>query len=206
MIIMIGEKFHNEYKVSKNWFSPRVFYKSLCAFVTSLFGMFMFFMVFHFWTMKLPIDLVFDTISLFKSTGYTENGDKKKDTMRRLMNHINFEQFSKDYQELEKVDLGQKLLYPFTSPCHVVLCFFYGLMYLGFGICLFDGPDGSWVISIYIVAAIIAVIVNLYAFLIVLRWLIIFLGTLMLFAFVLACLFICACTSSSSNSSNTSYI
>ena len=175
MIIMIGSRFHHDHSNDTNTlFTDKSIYMVVCAFLTPLFGILMFFVVSHFWTQKLPIDIIIGALSSFQ----TKDNFGCKNVMQNLTALAAYlkDEFPEDYKNFQEVTLYTKLIYPFTSPVHVVLCLLYGAMLLGFFVCaMINVPSFGWMV-LYLSGICICVIVNFYALAVAFMWLVTIVG------------------------------
>lgn len=235
MIVAIGARFHFEYKSSEdknnmngnndtendmdsntgrdNYLpSGQLWYMIILAYFIPVIGMFMFFVVHHYWTQKFPIEVFRDLFEvLVKKPGMKETfmfwkkGEEFSGTMTEIMQYINGEHLEEDYEQYQKTNCENKILYPFTSPVHVILCFIYtGLLFsfiLCFGIgfpSLAGNQSGVWIIFC-VVATMYGALLNVYAFSVAGLYIMIFVGILLIIATVLVLCFLAVCLSSSNN-------
>ena len=180
MIIIIGARFHYEYADNRAIeMSGQLWYMIIFTYIMPLLGILMYFVVHHFWTMTLPVDVVFDLVTKLQSKG------KQSKKLEELKNEVG-ENFQTDYSQFEEVPFWKKFIYPFTSPFHAVLIGFYGLLFLGFFLCCtLDAPYGIWT-WFYVAAGGLTVILNIYATSITFVWVMGFIGIVTAIAVVTA--------------------
>ena len=210
MILIIGVRFHHDYTIRGNVeTSGQLWYMMICAYLTPLLGMIMFFVVHHFWTMKLPIDLIYDVLTEFQTKCKINNkkahNENTKSVFEDLINYIDMDKLAKDYNDAYPpgmlTGLDKKILFPFTSPLHVILCMLYCGMLFGFCLCsLIDGALDDWLI-LYFVAGFIGTAINIYALAVVGCWISILLFVLLaILSVILLCLLVSMCSSMASSS------
>ena len=176
MIIIIGERFHNEYTNYRAIeMSGQLWYMMIFTFLMPLIGIFMFLVVHHVWTMTLPVNVTYDMIFKKMQT----KGQKAKILEKEIKNKNEFEE---DYEKLENVSTWRKFIYPYISPLHITLTFGYFLFFAGFFICCFvDGTFGNW-FRLYIATAVFAVLVNINATGVTILWVVIIGGIIAVIA------------------------
>ena len=172
MIVIIGSRFHYEYTNNKaietNW---KLWYMMLFPYLMPIFGMPMFFLIHHFWTTKLPVDVIFTVISEFQAKGKEDYQDTDAN-IKKLQDHLG-NSFTNDYNEFKEVPFWKKFIYPYFSPVHVILITVYILMFSAFFVCCtVDGPFGNW-LWFYVATAGFALIINIYSSSVIMLWLII---------------------------------
>ena len=207
MIAVIGGRYHHDFTAGPGIISGQLWYMMVCGYLMPVFGMAIFFVVHHFWTMKLPLDLIFDFIKMLQTEGIEAENTKKDELDRQkiiaVTNHI--DNFEGDYNNLQKIHFSTKFGYPFSSPLHIVLTSIYSAMLFVFCLCsLIGGPNsGPWVLF-YLLSGLLGTLVNMYALAVFFVWLFfvlsILVGILMIIAVILLCLFLASF--GSSNSSN----
>ena len=178
MIVIIGSRFHHEYAnyraIEMSW---QLWYMMISAYLLPLLGMIMFFIVHHFWTMKLPVDIIYNLLCEFQTKGEKGNKDTDK-TLKELNEHLGGDKFKNDYNELNEVSKLSKFIYPYTSPFHIIAIHFYGLILLGFFICCtVNGPFGNW-FWFYCIAGAFALLTNIYSASVICAWPLIIIATL----------------------------
>uniref|UniRef100_A0A1X7TXF7 Uncharacterized protein n=1 Tax=Amphimedon queenslandica TaxID=400682 RepID=A0A1X7TXF7_AMPQE len=163
--------------------------------------------VHHFWTMKLPLDLIFDFIKILQTEGIETDNSKKEEEEKQKIRSVTkyIDNFESDYNDLQKIHFSTKFGYPFSSPLHIVLTSIYSAMLFVFCLCsLIGGPtSGPWLIA-YLISGLLGTVVNMYALAVFLVWsffvLSILVGILIVIAMILLCIFLASF--GSSNSSN----
>ena len=209
MVLIIGVRFHHDYTTRGNVeASGQLWYMMICAYLTPLLGMIMFFVVHHFWTMKFPVAFIYDVLIEFQTKGKINNEkahDKHKETVfKKLINYIDIDELTEEYKDAYILTgFDKKILIPFTSPLHVIACMLYCGMLLGFCLCsLIDGALADWLI-LYFVAGSIGALVNIYALAVVGCWVSILLFVLLaILSVILLCLLLSMCGSTSSSNRN----
>ena len=128
----------------------------------------MFFLVHHFWSERFPISFLLDVLRFcLSSKNLTELPGSVKESNSLMKKLIT--KFATDIKQYDKTKLEVQVLFPFTSPVCIVFCFIYFCMMVTFISCYmadhktFDGWIGFDVFFIVLV-----LIVNIYAFSIVL--------------------------------------
>ena len=179
--------------------SGELWFMICCAFMTPIFGVIMFFVVHHFWTQKFPINVILDFLKVLKEPTIIDTltswKEEKSEDIRKVVDYLNEEQLQED---VKKIPSGRnrfcdKLTYPFKSPLHIILCLLYAIMLLTFFICcIVKGPGGGWILF-YFLAFIFGFIVNWYACSVAIVWIMIFIGTLIVIAYVLLILILFCC-------------
>ena len=154
MIAVIGGRYHHDFTAGPGIISGQLWYMMVCGYLMPVFGMAIFFVVHHFWTMKLPLDLIFDFIKLLQTEGIetdnTKKDEEEKQKIRSVTKYI--DNFEGDYSNLKKIPCTTKIGYPFSSPLHIVLTSIYSAMLFVFCLCsLIGGPNsGPWVFILFI--------------------------------------------------------
>lgn len=192
MIVIIGSRFHYEYTNNKaietSW---QLWYMMLFPYLMPILGMLMFFLIHHFWTIKLPVDVIFNIISEFQAKGEKDYKDTDAN-IKKLQDHLG-NSFTNDYNELEEVPFWKKFIYPYISPVHVILITVYILMFSAFFVCCtLDGPFENWLwfpfgnwLWFYVATAGLALIINIYSSSVTMLWLIIPVVILPIIAFII---------------------
>ena len=180
MIVIIGSRFHYEYANNKaietSW---QLWYMMLFPYLMPILGMPVFFLNHHFWTTKLPVDVIFNVISEFQAKGKKDYKDTDANIIK-LKHHLG-NSFRNDYNELEEVPFWKKFIYPYISPVHGILITVYILMFSAFFVCCtLDGPFENWLwfpfgnwLWFYVATAGLALIINIYSSSVTMLWLII---------------------------------
>ena len=188
MIVIIGSRFHHEYANNKaietSW---QLWYMMLFPYLMPILGMPVFFLIHHFWTIKLPVDVIFNIISEFQAKGEKDYKDTDAN-IKKLQDHLG-NSFTNDYNEFKKVPFWKKFIYPYISPVHAILITVYILMFLVFFMCCtLDGPFENWLwfpfenwlrfpfgnwLWFYVATAGLALIINIYSSSVTMLWLII---------------------------------
>ena len=182
--------------------SGELWFMICCAFMTPILGVIMFFVVHHFWTQKFPIEVILDFLKVLKKrsikgTLTSWNDEEINEKISQITHYLNDKQLQED---VKKIPSGRnrfcdKLTYPFKSPLHVILCLLYAIMLLTFFICcIVKGPGGGW-LFFYFVAFAFGLVVNLYACSVAAVWIAIFVGTLIVIAYILLILILFCCIS-----------
>ena len=189
MIVIIGSRFHHEYTNNKvikmSW---QLWYMMIFPYLMPILGMPMFFLIHHFWTIKLPVDVIFNIISEFQAKGKEDYQDTDAN-IKKLQDHLG-NSFTHDYYELEEVPFWKKFIYPYISPFHVILITVYILMFSAFFVCCtLDGPFGNW-LWFYVATAGLALIINIYSSSVTMLWLIILIVILAIIAIVVGIIII----------------
>lgn len=208
MISVIGGRYHHDHTAGEGKISGQLWYMMVSGYLTPLFGMIIFFVVHHFWTMKLPVDLVYDFIKVLQTEGVetdnTKRGQEELTKVEQILKYIGEEQFKKDYHKFQQTDCITKVGHPFSSPLHIIVISFYSAMLFVFCLCsLIGGPnEGAWLLF-YFLAGFIGTIVNIYALAVFFTWLWIIISVLaalvLLIAMIIICIFICSMASSDSS-------
>ena len=174
MIIIICIRFYYEYQdnrvIETSW---QLYCMIALTYLMPLFGIFMFFFVHQFWTMKLPVDVIYDLIKVLQTKGKEtqhRSSEKTVATVKKVMEYLG-EDFEKDYKELNKVLIWNRLIYPHFSPLHIIVASLYILMFGMFLVCcIIDGPSGTEWLVCHILVTATAIFINGYAASIVLFW------------------------------------
>ena len=174
MIIIICIRFYYEYQdnrvIETSW---QLYCMIALTYLMPLFGIFMFFFVHQFWTMKLPVDVIYDLIKVLQTKGKEmqhHSSEKTVATVKKVMEYLG-EDFEKDYKELNKVLIWNRLIYPHLSPLHIIVASLYILMFGMFLVCcIIDGPSGTEWLVCHILVTATAIFINGYAASIVLFW------------------------------------
>ena len=142
-----------------------IWYMMIFTYLMPLIGMPMFFFVYQFWTSKLPVDVVRDLMSELQTKGKGSNIRKNKTdtTVEQVMNHLGNDQFSDDYDKLNKIPFYERLLYPFFNPTRAVVSSLYIIVFAGFVTCSLLGGPSDWFVALPIVVVIFACSINIYA-------------------------------------------
>ena len=185
MIVIIGSQFHHEYTNNKviemTW---QLWYMMLFPYLMPILGMPMFFLIHHFWTTKLPVDVKFKVISDFQAKGEKDYKDTDAN-IKKLQDHLG-NNFTNDYNELEEVTFWKKIIYSCISPVHDILITVYILMFSAFFVCCtVDGPFGNW-LWFFVATAGLALIINIYSSSVIMLWLIILVAIETVIAVILA--------------------
>ena len=172
MIVIIGSRFHYEYTNNKvikmSW---QLWYTMIFPYLMPILGMPMFFLIHHFWTIKLPVDVIFNIISEFQAKGKKDYKGTDANT-KKLQDHLG-NSFRNDYKEFKKVSFCKKFIYPYISPVHAIPITVYILMFLVFFVCCkADGPFGNW-LWFHVATAGLALIINIYSTSVAMPWFII---------------------------------
>ena len=188
MIISIGSRFHHEYAnyraIEMSW---QLWYMMISAYLMPLLGMLMFFVVHHFWTMKLPLDVIRNLLCKFQAKGEKEHKDEDATLkeFKDLNEYLGGEKFKKDYNKLNEVSFFWKFIYPYISPFHIIAILIYDLMFSGFFVCCtVDGPFGNW-LWFYCAAGAFALVINIYSASVICAWLLILLLFLSIIAIII---------------------
>ena len=208
MIAVIGGRYHHDHTAGKGKISGQLWYMMVSGYLTPLFGMIIFFVVHHFWTMKLPVDLVYDFVKVLQTEGVetdnTKRGEEELTKVEQILKYIGEEQFKEDYHKFQQTDCITKVGHPFSSPLHIIVISFYSAMLFVFCLCsLIGGPlNGAWLLF-YFLAGFIGTIVNIYALAVFFTWLWFIINVLaalvLLIAIVIFCLLIGSMASSDSS-------
>ena len=178
MIVIIGVRFHHDYTSPERKFSGQLWYMMVTAYLTPIFGMIMFFIVYHYWVITFPIHLV---APLFQAKGEkpVTNAQYFQNIHRYLGDNL---RLSYDYDDEISRPLSDKLLYPFFSPLHAILCCVYTSMLLGFVVCTdIQGPHPfHWLVAVYVITGLLGALVDIYAALVLGFWIITLLVLLVL--------------------------
>ena len=185
MIVTIGSRFHYEYANNKaietSW---QLWYMMIFPYLMPILGVPVFFLIHHFWTIKLPVDVIFNIISEFQAKGKEDYKDTDAN-IKKLQDHLE-NSFMDDYNEFKKVPCWEKFIYPYISPVHVILITVYILMFSAFFVCCtLDGPFGNW-LWFYVATAGLALIINIYSSSVIMLWLIILVALAAVIAVILA--------------------
>ena len=165
MIIIIVARFQYEYKqknaIENSW---QLWYMMIFTYLMPLIGLPMYFFVHQFWTSKLPVDIIRDLISELQTKGKGSNRNKNKtETMiEQVMKYLGNDQFTDDYDKLNRIPFYERLLYPFFSPARAVVSSLYIGVFAGFCICSMYNGSTDW-LGLHIAVAIIASSINVYA-------------------------------------------
>ena len=146
MIAVISGRYHHDHTAGEGKISGQLWYMMVSGYLTPLFGMIIFFVVHHFWTMKLPVDLVYDFIKVLQTEGVetdnTKRGQEELTKVEQILKYIGEEQFKKDYHKFQQTDCITKVDHPFSSPLHIIVISFYSAMLFIFCLCsLIGGPN-----------------------------------------------------------------
>ena len=184
MMVIIGSRFHYEYANNKaiemSW---QLWYMMLFPYLMPILGMPVFFLNHHFWTTKLPVDIIFNVISKFQAKGKKDYKDTDANIIK-LQDHLG-NSFMDDYNEFKKVPFWKKFIYPYISPVHGILITVYILMFSAFFVCCtLDGPFGNW-LWFYVATAGLALIINIYSSSVIMLWLIIPIVILPIFVLII---------------------
>ena len=209
MVATIGGRYHHDFTAGPGKISGQLWYMMVCGYLMPVLGTAMFFVVHHFWTMKLPVDLIFDLIKDLQTEGKETDNTKQEEEritkLRRMLQYIDGEKFKSDYLKLKKIDCITKVGHPFSSPLHILLASFYSAMLLVFGLCsMIGGPsNGAWFLF-YFIGGVFGTIVNMYAVAVFLVWSFFIVSVLAAVLLLIGMVFICCLIGSmaSSDSSN----
>lgn len=201
MIVIISARFHHDYTQLDKRVSGQLWYMMVCAFLMPVLGMAMFFVVHHFWTMKFPLDLIFEIFWEFQTKGKKRIMGDEKGIENAIKYLGGLDQLTEDYACLQKRKCDNGFFYPFTSPLHIILCLIYSGMLLAFSICcVIEGPDDDWLYFLYFIAGLLGSFINIYCFAVFGCWLGVLLFLLVSVAAIAAiCLLCCFCSTVSSN-------
>ena len=204
MIIAIGARFYSEYT---NFYdedyhpSSKLWFMMLFGYVCPFVGVIMFLVTCHFWTQQFPIEFFLDYLKIlqkpkmmhvFKSL-LGKAAQKHYDTLQKLDLYLDQNTLLQEFNNVKHKDLTAKLIYPFFSPVHVILCLVYCSFLLAFGLCaVVDGVISPGWVFFYILGTSFAVIVNGYACAIMFLWVSIFAAVLAAVVFIVA-LIACLC-------------
>ena len=159
------------------------------TYLMPLFGIFMFFFVHQFWTMKLPVDVIHELIKVLQTKGKETqhcSSEKTVATVKKVIKYLG-EDFEKDYKEFKKVSFWRRLIYPYVSPLHIIVTSLYILTFVVFLVCcIIDGPSGREWLVYHIVVTATAILINIYAASIVLFWLLILIAIAVVIAAIIA--------------------
>ena len=164
MIIIIVVRFHHEYTqknaIENSW---QLWYMMIFTYLMPLIGMAMFFFVHQFWTSKLPVDVIRDLMSELQTKGKRSNRNKNKTetTVEQVMNYLG-DQFTDDYNKLNRIPFYERFLYPFFSPARAVVSSLYVGVFAGFFISSMYNGSTDW-LGLHIAVAILASSINVYA-------------------------------------------
>ena len=210
MISVIGGRYHHDHTAGEGKISGQLWYMMVSGYLTPLFGMIIFFVVHHFWTMKLPLDLIYDFVKVLQTEGIegdnTKRGEEDLATVQQMLDYVDEKQFKADYNDLQKINCETKIGHPFSSPLHIILASFYSAMLFIFCLCsLIGGPlNGAWLLF-YFLAGLFGTILNIYAlsvFFVTLFFISsILIGIVVVIAVVLLCL-VCAIFGSAASSND----
>ena len=154
--------------------SGQMWYVIVCGYVAPIFGIVMFFVVCHYWTQQFPIDVILDILKSLKSSVkktvlLKKVGEEYIETLEKLSRHLNESKFA-DYQDIKDLNFWYKFGYPFKRPVHIILCYFYIAMLVGFFICCAIIGSDNACDPYYIFVLVFGLIVNWYMFLVTLFW------------------------------------
>ena len=215
MIVVIAGRFQHEYrdynatqqKGEDYNASGKLVYMIIFGYLSPIFAVFMFFVVHPYWTQKFSISTFRHMLLLIiKKPGIVESIRMKK-TAENETRHVGevieyIGKLDEDFNKYKTTHIENKILYPFTSPIRVILCFVYFAFLLAFLICfLVEGPSASGWIVAAVSGALFTCIVNIYAFSIVFCYVVIIYLIMLavVFFLVLSCLSSPATTSSVRN-------
>ena len=169
--------------------SGRMWYVMVCGYITPILGIIMFFVVCHYWTQQFPIDVILDILKSLKSSVkkavlLIKVGEEYVETLEKLSKHLNERKFA-DYEDIQNLNFLYKFGYPFKRPIHIILCFLYIAMLIGFFVCCgISGSGRAWILY-YFSVLVFGLIVNWYVFLVTLFWLVILLIILVIISVIL---------------------
>ena len=148
--------------------SGQLWYMIILAYFIPVIGMFMFFVVHHYWTQKFPTKVLVKKPGMIETFPFCKRGEEFSGTMIEIMQYINGERLEEDYEQYQKTNCENKILYPFTSPVHVILCFIYTGLVFSFVLCfgigfpsLVGNQRGGWIIFC-VVATMYGTLVNVF--------------------------------------------
>lgn len=170
MIATISTRFHEiythndkkdvakkDYKyVEKDWM---LWYMIVFTWLMPVVGILNFFFSHHYWTTKLPVDIVYDMIMEIQ----TQTEAKGKETVAQILAHLGNTRFMNQYRRLDEIGHFDKLLYPHTSPYHILIVGFLMSLYGLFYWCMFDGwVKKNGIMALHIATAFFGALVNIY--------------------------------------------
>ena len=203
--------------------SPELIYMCVAATVLPLCGFLTFFVVTNFWVQEFPIAFLIDLVSILEAPGMEDFFEIKKITeertkpMHQVLNElVKVDKIKSDYKTMKETATFKKLTSPFKSPGMVIVCALYLAAQFAFvitaatahnemnqlGIQVLNG--GGWVVF-YIIAVIVGIIANMYAFAVAGFWIMVVATVLAIIAFiVIMIVLVCLVGAgvSSNNSSN----
>ena len=190
MIIIICIRFYYEYQdnrvIETSW---QLYCMIALTYLMPLFGIFMFFFVHQFWTMKLPVDVIHELIKVLQTEGKEtqhRSSEKTVATVKKVIKYLG-EDFENDYKELNKISFWRRIIYPYVSPLHIIVTSLYILTFVVFLVCcIIDGPSGREWLVYHIVVTATAILINIYAASIVLFWLLILIAIAVVIAAIIA--------------------
>ena len=186
MIVIIGITL--QYEHTHETIYELVWYMLIFTYLMPHLGIFMFFFVHYFWTIKLPVDIIHDMIAEFQTHGKGANGskDNRVAVNKNVLHHFEKSQFKDEYRELTEVSFCSRLVFPHCSVLHIFLAIFYMASLLGFFVCfliIIDFNVQNPLLWIYVA---VALITNIYAASVTALWLMILTIVIVILAIVIA--------------------
>ena len=177
--------------------SGQMWYVIVCGYVTPILGIIMFFVVCHYWTQQFLIEVVLDIFESLKSPMkkavlLKKLGKEYIETLENLSKHLNKYNRKRAYcwDIVMDVNICYKFSYPFKRLVHIILCYLYIAVLIGFFVsCASIGSGRAWILY-YISVLVFGLIVNWYAFLVALFWPVILVVILVVIPAILICFII----------------
>ena len=208
MIAAIGARFYYEFNecihdtsmppdppVTCTRFTPsgQLNYMMWYGYCAPVFGIIMFLFMNHFWTQKFPIKFLINFLKALKQKDNILDAKKSITNFEKKLENIVDDKFgghlSDEYKKWNNLDFMSKLVYPFTSPAHVVISVIYSAFLMAFVFsAAINGFDTLPWIIFYLTATAFAALVNGYACIVAVFWITILVGIIIVIALIiLAC-------------------
>ena len=202
--------------------SPYLWYMIVSGYILPFLGLLTFFIVTYYWVQEFPIGVCLDVLRLLiPTTGSADTfrnikGESKatSEKIKKIMRYVHYADLRNDFRNMRgKRWFSEKFAYPFKSPVLVVLCIAYFASQVTFAVCAvltndvvenefgndvsrYDFlEDGNWD-AFYKVSVFLAILANLYTFLVAYVWLMII--AIVIYIFLALCIF-CLCSDDSNN-------
>ena len=194
------------------------------GYVLPVFGVLTFFIVTYYWVQEFPIGLCVDVLRLLQMSDVNtlfypkESTTEIKQKVKSIAKYLKKTALKQEFRDMHNKAVSNKFLFPFKSPCLIVLSIIYSSLHLGFIICtVLTFDDNTKIVpvvlneglgwTIFFGCAIgLEVLANIYVFAVAALWVMIIAGIIVLLTLIISglliCCFLAVCLSSDSNKRN----
>ena len=186
MIIAIGVKIYdknNDYYYYWDAQLGYLWFMMAAGYLLPTVGLWMFFIVTHYWLQQYAIGITVNMISLLNLPGVgrvffpgCSDAEIRLKTAW-IIEYVNFDTLSTEFHAFKSQSTGVKLWYPFKNWAHVIICFVYAAMQSAFiAISVLSINSIELNSGVFITASVIEVLADLYPLAVTAFWVIVIAG------------------------------